>query len=688
MVELQNGKQDMKKNWIYSLIILLSGLAQTVQGDENSVPNSDLEETLVLGNRQADYSIITEDAEKLVETAGALGDPLGAVFALPGVVYSSSQEPAVRGSSPNDNIFVVDFLPASYIFHAFGVSVFSEFILQDFQMYSAGFGPEYSNATGAVFDVRLRDPKNQRLTTTLDLSMLRSGVFIETGVTENSAMYLSARRSMLDVFIDGDDISDDGVEFQDVPSDSDYQFKYRWDISAQQSLTLSANGAADNAEAELTDEADFIQSNPDFTGEAHFEDSYSGYALVWDFVSDNDMQLKAGVNQLIDEADFYWGDDYSQKYRETETSAKFLAAKPLGQYFSVRAGGEYSEVDVEYYLNLVLFVCTEFDPDCDLTRTERIIEENAFVYSKDSVYLDFSWYPSDNVQFDLGVQQQHNDYTDETFTNPRFAATWRVTSATSLNAKVGRYNQLPELEYILPETGNPALKSQTAEHFTLGVSHELHDGWSFNLEAYYKTLEDLPRSLSADDPNGELRYVNETEGRAQGIDLMINKNRTGKWWGWFALSMSKSERTNLATDVTQEYFLDTPLVANWVVNYQWTPRFNMGWRWSIRSGQAYTPIIGVQQNPWFEDSVLPVYGEPYSDRLPIYNRLDIRFEWDIVTFGKDSKIILDIINALNYDNVEDRSLDYDKVDSVDDEVRTVDTQDIGLVPALTYRVTF
>lgn len=673
--------------------IAQAGFAQTSQTTEtesDDQPSSPVaqEETLVLGNRAADYTIITEDSEKLVETAGALGDPLGAIFALPGVVYSGDQEPAVRGSSPEDNIFVVDFMPASYIFHEFGVSVFSEFILQDFQMYSAGFGPEYNNATGAVFDVRLRDPQNKKMETTLDLSMLRSGVFVETGLTENSAMYLSLRRSMLDVFLNGDDISDDGVEFENVPTDSDYQFKYRWDISDRQSVTFSSNGARDNAEAELTEEADFIQSNPDFTGEAKFEDSYTGNALLWDYLTDDDLSLKFGLNQLTDKAEIYWGDDYSQEYREQESTAKFMAAKPLGQHFSVRAGAEYSEIDVDYYLNLVLFVCTEFDPDCDLTRTERIIESNSLTYSKDATYLDFSWYPTEDLQLDLGVQQQHNDYTEETFTNPRFAASWSVTPFTTINARAGRYNQLPELEYILPETGNPDLKSQTSDHFTLGFSHELNNGWSVNVEAYYKTLENLPRSISEDEPNSELRYVNETEGTAQGLDIMLNKNRTGKWWGWFALSVSQSERKDLDSGITREYFLDTPVVANWVLNYQWTPRFNMGWRWSIRSGQAYTPIVGVQQNPWFEDSVLPVYGDPYSERLPFYNRLDIRFQWDLKTFGRDSKIILDIINALNYDNVEDRSLDYDRVNSVDDEVRTVDSHDIGLVPALTYRVTF
>uniref|UniRef100_UPI003980D897 hypothetical protein n=1 Tax=Salmonella sp. ZJJH19_0126 TaxID=3159613 RepID=UPI003980D897 len=91
----------------------------------------------------------------------------------------SMSEPAVRGSSPDDNLFEVDFMPAGYIFHDFGSSIFNKYIIQDFQLYSAGYGTSYSDATGAVFDVTLRNPKYQPITTTLDFTMFNAGVFVE-----------------------------------------------------------------------------------------------------------------------------------------------------------------------------------------------------------------------------------------------------------------------------------------------------------------------------------------------------------------------------------------------------------------------------------------------------------------------------------------------------------------------------
>jgi len=677
---------------IYSCLSASLALAADEQGALNTNPpevDPNVEETLVIGStRSGDYTIITEDAEKLVNTAGAFGDPLGAIFALPGVNFSNSQEPAVRGSSPSDNVFVVDFMPASYIFHEFGVSVFSEFILHDFQMYSAGFGPEYSDATGAVFDVRLREPNIQSPSGVLDLSMLRSGIFFETGVTKNSAFYLSARRSLLDLFVNADEISEDGVNVTKVPRETDYQAKYAWYINDNHRISLSANGAGDVAEAELTSEADFVASNPDFEGDARVETLYSGAALLWEYSGDGGTDMKLGFNQLSDEENVYWGDDYDSEIQSDNVTAKGLISVPLGDHFRARAGSQLSEKQLSYYLDAILFVCTEFDPDCDLRRSERITERDEVTVKEGAHHIDFSWMPSDAWVFDVGAQYQYNDYTEEEFVHPRVAATWHVTDSLTLTSKAGSYNRFPDLETVLPETGNPDLKSPTADHYTLGFEKEFNDGWSLAIEAYYKELQDLPRALNAEEPNSTLRYVNETEGTARGVDIMLNKNLTDKWWGWIAFSIGESERTNLKSGETKEYVLDTPFIANWVMNYQATPRFNIGWRWSVRSGQAYTPITGVQENPWFEDSVLPVYGEAFSERLPYYNRLDVRMQWDMLTFGRESALILDIINALNYSNVNSRNLDYQKVSQVGDPVVTEDSEDLGITPAITYRLIF
>jgi len=182
-----------------SVIYLVSSLGYANEetepdtGSENET-DQQVEEILVIGSRKANYTEITESAEKLVEMPGSFGDPLGAITALPGVILpAGGGEPAVRGSSPNDNRYYIDGIPAGYIFHQFNTSILDKNVIQDFQVFTAGFGAQYSGATGAVFDVRLRDPQYTDFTTTINASLLRAGVFFESAVTENSAFYLSMR---------------------------------------------------------------------------------------------------------------------------------------------------------------------------------------------------------------------------------------------------------------------------------------------------------------------------------------------------------------------------------------------------------------------------------------------------------------------------------------------------------------
>ncbi|MDO3387640.1 TonB-dependent receptor [Gilvimarinus sp. SDUM040013] len=653
--------------------------------------DKNMEEMLVVStSREGDYTIITQNTEKLIDTAGAMGDPLSAIYALPGVVYSQGQEPAVRGSSPSDNQFTVDFMPASYIFHEFGVSIFSEFILHDFQMYSAGFGPEYSNATGAVFDITLREPKNQPLSATIDFSMLRSGVFIEGGITDNSAFYLSYRKSLLDLFLKEDDLSDedDGIVFTDVPRDTDYQFKYQWNINNHNSLIVSANGAGDDAEAKLTEKMYLVATNPDFYGNAKLDESYSGQNVIWTHRGDSGLEFTLGYGLLDDESGTYWGNQYSELYQAEQATTKARLYVPLSDSFALEFGSQLADIDFSYTLDSILFVCTEFDPSCDETRSEPLNFSTNNQRKETSHYLNSSWSPGANLRLDIGAQYQYNDYTDEDFLLPRVAVTWDVTESTTLSAKAGQYNRFPDIDTVLPETGNPDLKSPTADHYTLGIEQHFDDGWSYSLEGYYKTLHELPKGHTDDSPYAALRYTNDIEGEAYGVDFMINKDLTDKWWGWFSLSYGKSERTDLIENETREYYLDTPIIANWVLNYQFRHNMNIGWRWSARSGQAYTPIVGVQDNPWFEGHVLPVYGDAFSERLPHYNRLDVRFSWQTTAFGKDAELMIDIINLLDYNNISERNLDYKKVTSTNDEVATVDEAEIGLMPAVTFRVSF
>jgi outer membrane receptor protein involved in Fe transport len=186
---------------------------------------------------------------------------------------------------------------------------------------------------------------------------------------------------------------------------------------------------------------------------------------------------------------------------------------------------------------------------------------------------------------------------------------------------------------------------------------------------------------------GGLLYSNDVSGEAYGFELLINKGMTDRWYGWMALSYARSTRTNDVSGEAIDYYLDTPLVFNLVANYQLNQDWNAGLRFTARSGQATTPIIGVRDNPWFDEGFVPVYGDPFSERLPTYHRLDVRLKRELVLFGYDGHFTIDILNALNTRNVMARNLDYERVESTD-QVLIRDNVSLGMFPSLGLGLTF
>lgn len=667
-------------------IIVFPGLLFSLVALPTFANDTAVEETLVQG-RPSDYSVITENAQKIIDVPGSLGDPLMAVFSLPGVISEGDGggAPAVRGSSPSDNRYLVDGAPAAYVFHTFSTSIFNENIIQDFELFSAGFGPRYSNAIGGIFDIKLRDPKAQDLQTKVDVSILRAGVFVEGEVTENSAFYWSARASLLQYFFDGDEAEkEDGIKVQDAPEDTDYQFKYQYRLGDDHKLTLSANGASDLAAAEFTEFSTEVLEEPDFAGDAKIKNTFNNQSVRWQFAAGEASELDVQIGHYQKNDDTFWGGD---KYFFEITAEDVYALANyhflVGNSHSISVGAEAHNTEYSYDARFINYVCTEFDPDCELRRGELIVAHDAVTIKEHSAYVNDHWAITDALALDLGLQAHYNDFTEETFTHPRVALAWKFIDNWTLSSSAGSYNRLPDIDKTFPQIGNTELQSPTSNHYTLGIKQELANEWSWSLTTYYKTMDDLPLASDGSQPF----YTNNIEGEAYGVDLFINKGLTDRWYGWLAISASRSTRTNKLTEIERDYYLDTPLVLNWVMNYQMSELWTVGTRLTAQSGRAITPIIGIQPNPWFENRILPVYGEPYSENLPVYARLDLRFKREMTLWGYSGTYNIDILNALNRRNVTDRNLDYKRTHSAQD-FKLEDEVGMGIIPAVGMSLTF
>jgi len=682
-----------------ALAIFMSLNFHSVNAQE-AIQTKKMERIEVQTKRSSVLTQITDDAQKLTSMPGAMGDPLLAVYALPGVVAAggSMSEPAVRGSAPSDNLFEVDFMPAGYIFHDFGSSIFNKYIIQDFQLYSASYGTSYSNATGAVFDVSLRNPKYQPLKTTLDFTMFNAGIFTEGQLTENTAFYFSARKSTLPLFFEeGEELEDDdgeltGVTVNQAPDDHDYQGKLIWDMNHNNMFTFSFTGAEDSAKANFNQRAELALKNPEYQGDATFSRGFNSQNILWDHYGDG-FHLKMGIGSLSETGKFEYGrgqtdGGFYENETEKQITYKARVNYQVNQEHSLVFDAAYHDKEIEFSYDMFQYTCTDIDPDCTLNKGGRVQDKRTEDIDDQFVGISHIWQATDKIQSEFGAQWQHNDYSDETFVHPRVALSYFATDESTINFKYGEYNRLQDLDTIVPEIGNPNLKSQTAKHTSLGFQQELADEWSWSIEGYYKTMSDLPLALTENYADSELLYSNDVEGQAYGFDFLINKNKTDKWYGWMSLSYAKSERTDLRRDITRDYYTDTPLVMNVVFNYQISERWNGGFNFTARSGQAYTPITGVTNNPDHEGKFLPQYGEPFSERFDVAHRLDIRFERKTDFFDLDAMLIFEVMNVYGQDNVSYIDLDYQKIQSTNDLIIKEETDDFEMRPSIGFSVSF
>ncbi|MBL0350445.1 MAG: TonB-dependent receptor [Elusimicrobia bacterium] len=177
--------------------------------------------------------------------------------------------------------------------------------------------------------------------------------------------------------------------------------------------------------------------------------------------------------------------------------------------------------------------------------------------------------------------------------------------------------------------GNLDLTALRAEHAVAGLNGKLPDGWSLNVEVYRKRLWNLP----VEDP--VLNFVNGARGWP-GVELLVKKDRTARWAGWFAVSQSHSTRKNERTGQEVNFSQDQPWVLNLVATRRVDQFYSVGLRAQYHSGAPDTPITGTyvdgtgRVRPVRAPRFRPAAGLP-SNRPPVQPDFKMKAGWAIST---------------------------------------------------------
>ena len=648
------------------------------QADDQDV--AELSTISVQGQKDTGPKISTK---KLLKVAGSGGDPLKAIEALPGVILGDDDdgEPAVRGSSPEDNYYQTDNMPVGYLFHLLGDSTYNPDTIEEFSLKAGAWDSQYSNAIGAVLDTQLRDPYHENITTVVDLSFLRAGILVEGAVTENSAFYASWREGLLDWYIDTIDEPDEDISITQVPKYNDYQLKYQYRVSETSNFKIIALGARDTVELELGDEFEEANKEPGLVGQARYEGYYNTQGMTFDTLLDDGTTALFVLSHKEQDTKFKIGTLFDILATSNDMRLKGLFETPLNNGDQLRTGVELIQNTVKYDAKGIFNPCNDDLEICDPAsagKNESIADK--IIMKRARVFTAYDWMLSPFWEVSTGLNYINNDHLNEQAFEPRIESRYEVNPNWTYTAAVGQHSQSPrDFFSTLEDVGNPDLNMPTSQHFVTGFEYTLNDSISAKLETYYKTLDGLVISnpdYDEDTAPDELKYINGAKGHAYGLELLINKNLTDDWYGWMSVAYSKTKRKNSLTGESFTYSYDRPWVVNLVASYEWSKKTTLGFKWRYQSGSLLTPITGgvaVYQcgDDYSEDAGSsecvgvvkldanndpvpylydPIEGEINSERLPGKHSLDVRLDYKK---SEMTEVYFEIVNAYSNQNISD-----------------------------------
>ena len=596
-------------------------------------------------------SVITVTPKTIskIPTVGGQADFAQYLQVIPGVIFTGDQggQLYIRGGSPIQNKVLLDGMVVYNPFHSIGLfSVFDTDIIRNADVYTGGFGAEYSGRISSIMDISTRDGNKKRVSGKIGASVFGAKVMIEGPLKKaknpndaTASFIISAKNSYLEKT---------SQWLYPYASESGLPFNFQ-DIYGKVSLN-APNGSKINV---------FGFS---------FNDQVNNYLALSDFGwrsfgGGTNFLVIPGKAPVMIEGNIAYS-SYKSSMKETNSPDRtstingFNASFDFSQFMgknTLKYGFEMLGYTTDYTTYSVY-------GNTRISQKVNSTEIGAYVKYK-AVWGNFLFEPSLRLQWyaslpDLSIE-------------PRLAMKYNINDRIRLKAAGGRYSQnfvaatsdrdVVNLFYgflsgidNLPKTYNGRDVNsylQLAYHAILGAEFDLTNNMTMNIEGYWKDFTQLTNinrnkiytdsPENADIPDLLKKDFTVETGNAYGADISL-KYEDKRWYIWavYALGFVNREYEKVVEDeaVLTQYqpHFDRRHNVNLIVTYtagakrQW----EFSGRWNFGSGFPFTQIQGFYEYFSFADGINfdytttngeigVLYGDLNAGRLPTYHRLDL-----------------------------------------------------------------
>ena len=578
---------------------------------------------------------------RMMKAAPALAEPdlFRTIQALPGVLTTSefSTGLVIRGGNTDQNLILLDGVTVYNPSHLGGI--FSNFIVdgvKEAELIKGAYNAEYGGRLSAVLNIISREGNQKKFEGKANLSLLSAQTTLE-GPFYKGAWVLSGRRTYFDqIFKNNPNIPP--YYFYDIQS------HVYSDITAKDRLSLSFyNGIDDLLFGTFGLAGRWGNSTLSTQYRRVFSEKLIGNFLYANslFFTEFGLGGSNGLNSdnQIDDAtvavNFSW-------FKSSENTVKFGAQlKNLG-FLYTNTFGDSLQFKIE-------------------TKPKEFAS-----------YAKLKYSPSEKFILEPGIRiNMYNVYSDSIFPDLRLGMKYLLNDDRYLNFSLGNYHQFIA---TFQDDYNPTILDQwiavdnsiapaKSSQIVLGYEEYLNNLYKLQVEGYYKDIKNLftfeeSRATTDEAVSDSVLsdIVTPSNGYAYGLELFAQK-MSGRLSGWLAytFSVSRKSMNSIFYDKSEEYYnsWDRTHSFSALGNYIFNNKWDMNWKLSLQSGQAYTPIIGYYNQilPESPDEVFrTIPGTRNSARYSPYSRLDLGFVYHTKIFGSKMDIYVQIINVFNRKN--------------------------------------
>jgi TonB family protein len=646
--------------------------------EEGDSEESDLEVVVVAPRIKKEITTTEIKAEEGRRIPGTGGDTLKVVQNLPGVARASfgSGQLVVWGAAPNDTRIYVDNVRIPLLYHGGGLrSTVNSDLVRAINLTPGGYGAEYGRGLGGLVTIDTRQLRNDRVHGYVAADLIDSAAMLEAPVGQHTRVAVAARKSYLADTINAF-TNKDVNDFVPIPNYYDAQFKIQQDLRQNESVDAIGIISRDTLTRTVSNpDPAQVKTQDTLTGfnrfgvtyKRQFEDGTNLTFTPWGG-TDHSRTLSSfgGTPTVLDIRSAELGVRAQWRGRLAETVSIVVGLDAEGSRSSLSRRGAVTLPPREGDINVFGQQPGDQVNADDWTTTIGSIAPYAQV---DAKLLDGKLHviPGFRAEpFVVSGSRQSPVVGDtppigfaheKTIAQPRLNVVYQMLPRLGFKGAVGMYAQAPTGDDLSAVFGNPQLGVSHATHVLGGVNFKLRDDISLEQTVFYSKSSDLAVRSDSSTPKLAQALVQEGEGRAFGVQFLLRKELSAKFFGWISYTLMRSERLDHPGGRYRLFDYDQTHVGAIVGSYDLGKGFELGARLRYSTGYPRTPVVGAFYSPR-RDLYEPMFGEHNSLRIPAFVQLDARFakrfKW---SWGK-AEAFVDVQNVTDRSNPEEIVYNY------------------------------